>query len=125
MARNFFNEIRSLKLKDLPDRILPMLSPNNLKAAVGRGLDNYHAKYIETSSVDPLFHVCFGGMALSYLVGVELISSVSPRKRVAVRAASAISFLFFLFCGSAVAVRINWQTLASIFPIVSMLSTLE
>ncbi|KAL9255117.1 hypothetical protein AKJ16_DCAP21698 [Drosera capensis] len=70
MARNFFNEIRSLKLKDLPDRILPMLSPNNLKAAVGRGLDNYHAKYIETSSVDPLFHV-----------GVELISSVSPRKR--------------------------------------------
>ncbi|KAL3632160.1 hypothetical protein CASFOL_025144 [Castilleja foliolosa] len=35
-----------------------------------RGLDNYHANYIETSSVQPLYHICFGGMLFSYLVAL-------------------------------------------------------
>ncbi|MCL7035116.1 hypothetical protein MKW94_002809 [Papaver nudicaule] len=33
-------------------------------------MDNYHQKYILTGSIDPLLHVCFGGMAFSYLVAL-------------------------------------------------------
>ncbi|GAA0157193.1 hypothetical protein Leryth_016087 [Lithospermum erythrorhizon] len=47
-----------------------MASRNFLMRFVLKRLDNYHAKYIETSSVDPLLHVCFGGMAFSYLVAL-------------------------------------------------------
>ncbi|KAL6560048.1 hypothetical protein OROGR_005165 [Orobanche gracilis] len=41
-----------------------------LMNTVHRGLEGYHAKYIQTSSVQPLYHVCFGGMIFSYLVGL-------------------------------------------------------
>lgn len=68
--RSFYNEIRNMKVKDLPAHIKPMLSPSYIKDALNRGLDNYHKKYILTSSIDPLFHVCFGGMALSYLMAL-------------------------------------------------------
>ncbi|CAN6567206.1 hypothetical protein ACFX13_013287 [Malus domestica] len=68
--RRFYNEIKGLKVKELPDHIKPMLSVDYAKKAVQRGLDNYHAKYIQTSSVDPLLHVCFGGMIFSYLVAL-------------------------------------------------------
>ncbi|GAB2219996.1 hypothetical protein Droror1_Dr00007637 [Drosera rotundifolia] len=70
MARNFFNEIRHLKLSELPDRLKPMLSFNYPKGLIEKGLDDYHAKYIQTSSIDPLYHVCFGGMIFSYLVNL-------------------------------------------------------
>ncbi|XP_042496528.1 uncharacterized protein LOC122075534 [Macadamia integrifolia] len=68
--RNFYNEIRGLKVKDLPAYLKPMLSTNHAKQVVTRGLDNYHRKYIMTDSIDPLFHVCFGGMIFSYLVAL-------------------------------------------------------
>ncbi|XP_051114446.1 uncharacterized protein LOC127240051 [Andrographis paniculata] len=68
--RNFYNEIKGLKVKELPAHLKPMFSINYLKNTVKRGLDNYHAKYIETSSADPLYHICFGGMAFSYLVAL-------------------------------------------------------
>ncbi|CAN6703279.1 hypothetical protein ACFX13_040515 [Malus domestica] len=68
--RRFYNEIKGLKVKELPDHIKPMLSVDYAKKAVQRGLDNYHAKYIQTSSIDPLLHVCFGGMIFSYLVAL-------------------------------------------------------
>ncbi|XP_068331358.1 uncharacterized protein [Pyrus communis] len=68
--RRFYNEIKGLRVKELPDHIKPMLSVDYAKKAVQRGLDNYHAKYIQTSSVDPLLHVCFGGMIFSYLVAL-------------------------------------------------------
>ncbi|CAN6552074.1 unnamed protein product [Malus baccata var. baccata] len=68
--RRFYNEIKGLKVKELPDHIKPMLSVDYAKKAVQRSLDNYHAKYIQTSSVDPLLHVCFGGMIFSYLVAL-------------------------------------------------------
>ncbi|KAB2600060.1 hypothetical protein D8674_010331 [Pyrus ussuriensis x Pyrus communis] len=68
--RRFYNEIKGLKVKELPDHIKPMLSVDYAKKAVQRGLDNYNAKYIQTSSVDPLLHVCFGGMIFSYLVAL-------------------------------------------------------
>ncbi|KAE8676631.1 pathoproteinsis-related homeodomain protein-like isoform X1 [Hibiscus syriacus] len=42
-----------------------------VKKAVQRGLDNYHAKYIEADSIEPLYHVCFGGMVFSYLVALS------------------------------------------------------
>ncbi|KAL3585562.1 hypothetical protein D5086_012429 [Populus alba] len=47
-----------------------MLSLDYVKKSVQRGMDNYHAKYIETSSVDPVYHVCFGGMVLSYFLAL-------------------------------------------------------
>ncbi|XP_062077405.1 uncharacterized protein LOC133782201 [Humulus lupulus] len=68
--RNFYNEIRGLKLKELPGHVKPLLSIESAKNAVVRGLDNYNAKYIQTGSIDPLYHVCFGGMIFSYLVAL-------------------------------------------------------
>ncbi|XP_071722214.1 uncharacterized protein [Rutidosis leptorrhynchoides] len=66
--RRVYNEIKGLKVKEVPQHLKPMLSVNSMKNSIQKGLENYHAKYIQTSSVDPLYHVCFGGMAFSYLV---------------------------------------------------------
>ncbi|XP_050260566.1 uncharacterized protein LOC126705556 [Quercus robur] len=68
--RKFYSEIKGLKVKEVPEHVKPMLSTNYLKNAFQRWLDNYHAKYIQTSSVEPLFHVCYGGMIFSYLVAL-------------------------------------------------------
>lgn len=68
--RNFFNELRGLKVKEVPDKVKPMLSVSYIKDAVAKGIDNYHAKYIMTDSIQPLYHVCFGGMIFSYLVAL-------------------------------------------------------
>ncbi|RAL44057.1 unnamed protein product [Cuscuta campestris] len=68
--RNFYNEIKGMRVKELPAHLKPMLSINYARSAFKRGLDNYHAKYIETSSADPVYHVCFGGMLLSYLLAL-------------------------------------------------------
>ncbi|XP_073144611.1 uncharacterized protein [Henckelia pumila] len=68
--RSFYNEIKGLKVKELPARLKPIFTVSYVSSSVKRGLDNYHAKYIETSSIDPLYHVCFGGMALSYLLAL-------------------------------------------------------
>lgn len=68
--RSFYNEIKGMKVKDLPSYVKPMLSIDYVKKAISKGLDNYHAKYIQTSSIEPLFHVCFGGMIFSYLVAL-------------------------------------------------------
>ncbi|XXG58026.1 hypothetical protein AAC387_Pa04g0442 [Persea americana] len=68
--RSFYNQIKGMKVKDLPSHLKPMLSIDYAKKAISKGLDNYHAKYIQTSSIDPLLHVCFGGMIFSYLVAL-------------------------------------------------------
>ncbi|XP_038710187.1 uncharacterized protein LOC120004916 [Tripterygium wilfordii] len=68
--RQFYNEIKGMKVKEVPEHIKPMFSIGYVKQAIQRGLDNYHAKYIQTSSVDPLFHVCIGGMIFSYLLAL-------------------------------------------------------
>ncbi|KAF7134875.1 hypothetical protein RHSIM_Rhsim08G0249700 [Rhododendron simsii] len=68
--RKFYSEIRGLKVSEVPNHVKPMLSIDFVKNAVKKGLDNYHAKYIQTSSIDPLYHVCFGGMIFSYLVAL-------------------------------------------------------
>ncbi|XP_061361967.1 uncharacterized protein LOC133305743 [Gastrolobium bilobum] len=68
--RRFFNEIKGKKVSEVPEHVKPMLSFNYIKRSVQRALDNYHAKYIETDSPEPLFHVCYGGMIFSYLVAL-------------------------------------------------------
>ena len=68
--RSFYNEIKGMKVKELPSHLKPMFSMDYVKKTVERGLDNYNAKYIQTSSIDPLLHVCFGGMIFSYLVAL-------------------------------------------------------
>ncbi|KAK9097506.1 hypothetical protein Sjap_023003 [Stephania japonica] len=68
--RAFYNEIKGLKVKELPKHLKPMLSLSYVKEAVSRGMDNYHRKYILTSSPDPLFHICYGGLIFSYLVAL-------------------------------------------------------
>ncbi|RWR84261.1 Fiber protein Fb15 [Cinnamomum micranthum f. kanehirae] len=68
--RNFYNEIKGMKVKDLPSYIKPMLSIDYIKKSICKAMDNYNAKYIQTSSVDPVYHVCFGGMIFSYLVAL-------------------------------------------------------
>ncbi|OUZ99217.1 hypothetical protein BVC80_8967g23 [Macleaya cordata] len=68
--RNFFNEIKGLKVKELPSHLKPMFTVDYVKKSISKGMDNYHRKYIMTSSIDPLYHVCFGGMIFSYLVAL-------------------------------------------------------
>ncbi|CAA0808774.1 Unknown protein [Striga hermonthica] len=68
--RTFYNEIKGMKVKELPAYLKPRFTVDYVKNSVQRGLDNYHAKYIETSSVVPLYHICFGGMIFSYLVAL-------------------------------------------------------
>ncbi|KAL5549433.1 hypothetical protein UlMin_004664 [Ulmus minor] len=68
--RTFYNEIKGLKVKELPNHFKPMLSIDYVKKSALRGLDTYHAKYIQTNSIDPLYHICFGGMIFSYLVAL-------------------------------------------------------
>lgn len=59
-----------MKVKDLPSHIKPMLSIDYIKKSISKAMDNYNAKYIQTSSIDPVYHVCFGGMIFSYLVAL-------------------------------------------------------
>ncbi|CAN1808210.1 hypothetical protein LINPERHAP1_LOCUS25322 [Linum perenne] len=68
--RKFYNGIKGMKVNEVPNHVKPMVSLDYLKKSVQKGLDNYNAKYIQTSSIDPLYHVCFGGMAFSYLVAL-------------------------------------------------------
>ncbi|KAJ6847024.1 uncharacterized protein M6B38_284455 [Iris pallida] len=68
--RAFYNEIKGLRVRELPSHLKPKLSWDNVKKTVDRGVDRYIEKYIETSSVEPLFHVCIGGMIFSYLVAL-------------------------------------------------------
>ncbi|XP_071698871.1 uncharacterized protein [Rutidosis leptorrhynchoides] len=68
--RKFFNEIRGLKVSEVPAVVKKDFTPSNAKNIFTRWLDNYHAKYIQTDSIVPLYHVCFGGMIFSYLVAL-------------------------------------------------------
>ncbi|XP_027167680.1 uncharacterized protein LOC113767701 [Coffea eugenioides] len=68
--RNAYREMKGLKVKEVPAKLKPYFTVDYLKNAVQRGLDNYHAKYIQTSSFDPVYHVCIGGMIFSYLVAL-------------------------------------------------------
>ncbi|KAJ8447568.1 hypothetical protein Cgig2_031181 [Carnegiea gigantea] len=66
--RNLMNEIKGAKVRELPEKLKPILTLRFIKDAIERGLDAYHKKYIMTNSFQPVYHVCFGGMILSYLV---------------------------------------------------------
>ncbi|KAJ4833182.1 hypothetical protein Tsubulata_016053 [Turnera subulata] len=68
--RRVYNEIRGMKVSELPSYVKPKLSAGYVKSSLQKAYDNYHAKYIETDSVDPLLHVCVGGMIFSYLVAL-------------------------------------------------------
>ncbi|XVE98857.1 hypothetical protein REPUB_Repub03eG0144700 [Reevesia pubescens] len=68
--RKVYSEIKGMKVKEVPNYAKSMLSMDYVKKAFQRGLDNYHAKYIETDSIRPIYHICFGGMIFSYLVAL-------------------------------------------------------
>ncbi|XP_006646957.1 uncharacterized protein LOC102708307 [Oryza brachyantha] len=68
--RQLINEIRGMKVRDVPGYIKPRLSWENVKKSTDQAIDRYIEKYIDTSSPEPLFHVCFGIMAISYLVNL-------------------------------------------------------
>lgn len=68
--RRVYSEIKGKKVTELPGYIKSTFSMETVKTSVKRGLDNYNDKYIQTSSVEPLLHICFGGMAFSYLVAL-------------------------------------------------------
>ncbi|KAJ8628875.1 hypothetical protein MRB53_022198 [Persea americana] len=42
--RSFYNEIKGMKVKDLPSHIKPMLSIDYIKKSISKAMDNYHAK---------------------------------------------------------------------------------
>ncbi|RYQ91852.1 hypothetical protein Ahy_B09g097897 [Arachis hypogaea] len=57
-------------MTELPNYIKPKLSLDYIKNSINYGLDNYYTKYIKTNFTDPIYHICFGVMALSYLVNL-------------------------------------------------------
>ncbi|CAL0304762.1 unnamed protein product [Lupinus luteus] len=69
-SQKFFNELRTLKVKEVPQHVKPYLSFGFVKKSVEKGLENYRVKYIETNSADPVYHICFGGLIFSYLVAL-------------------------------------------------------
>ncbi|KVH97935.1 hypothetical protein Ccrd_023893 [Cynara cardunculus var. scolymus] len=68
--RQIFHEIRGMKVKDVSDHVKPLVIMSNLRTSIQRTMDNYHAKNFQSDSIQPLYHVCFGGMILSYLVAL-------------------------------------------------------
>lgn len=68
--RAFYNEIKGLKVRELPAYLKPRLTWENIKKTTDQAADTYIDKYIETSSSMPLYHVCIGGMILSYLLAL-------------------------------------------------------
>ncbi|MFQ6666764.1 hypothetical protein Gotur_033002 [Gossypium turneri] len=68
--RKVYSEIKGMKVKEVPNYVKPMLSMDYVKKAFQKGLDNYNSKHIQTDSIQPLYHVCFGGMVFSYLVAL-------------------------------------------------------
>ncbi|XVF78958.1 hypothetical protein PTKIN_Ptkin14bG0180400 [Pterospermum kingtungense] len=68
--RKVLSEIKGMKVKEVPNHVKPMLSMDYIKKSIQRGLNNYNEKYIQTDSIAPLYHVCFGGMIFSYLVAL-------------------------------------------------------
>ncbi|CAL0306997.1 unnamed protein product [Lupinus luteus] len=41
-----------------------------MKKVMNRGLESYNVNFIQSNSGEPMYHVCFGGMAFSYLVAL-------------------------------------------------------
>ncbi|WOL13448.1 hypothetical protein Cni_G22218 [Canna indica] len=68
--RAFYNGIPGMKVRDVPSYLKPKLSWDYIKKSTDQAVDRYIEKYIETSSIQPLYHVCFGGMIFSYLVSL-------------------------------------------------------
>ncbi|XP_072962508.1 uncharacterized protein [Typha angustifolia] len=68
--RAFYNEIKGMKVRELPGFLKPRLTWDHIKKTTDKAVDRYIEKYIDTSSVEPLFHVCIGGMIFSYLVAL-------------------------------------------------------
>ncbi|XP_042431294.1 uncharacterized protein LOC122017688 [Zingiber officinale] len=68
--RAFYNEIKGLKVRDLPAYVKPKLSWEYIKSSTDKAVDRYIEKYIDTSSIQPLYHVIIGGMVISYLVAL-------------------------------------------------------
>jgi hypothetical protein len=68
--RALYNEIRGMKVREVPAYLKPRLTWANVKKSADQAVDRYIEKYIETNSPEPLFHLCFGGMAFSYLVNL-------------------------------------------------------
>jgi hypothetical protein len=68
--RALYNEIRGMKVREVPGHLKPRLTWENVKKSTDQAIDRYIDNYIETSSPQPLFHVCFGGMAFFYLVNL-------------------------------------------------------
>ncbi|KAG2322029.1 hypothetical protein Bca4012_057159 [Brassica carinata] len=68
--RRVYSKIKGKKVKERRSHIKSSFSTQFVKTYVKRGLNNYNDKYIQTSSVQPLLHFCFGGMAFYYLVAL-------------------------------------------------------
>ncbi|KAL4339196.1 hypothetical protein GQ457_08G002430 [Hibiscus cannabinus] len=98
--RKVYSEIKGMKLKELPSYFKPMLSVGYVKKAVQRGLDNYHAKYIETDSIEPLYHVSSSSRAQATRRATRpsLIPSSLKMARIRLRIdlTIVISFIFLL-----------------------------
>ncbi|KAI5070672.1 hypothetical protein GOP47_0015015, partial [Adiantum capillus-veneris] len=70
MAMQFLNNLKGVKVKDVPQHIKPLLSREKANKAVHEFLEDYKRKYIETSSIKPLHHVLIGVGVISYLLAL-------------------------------------------------------
>ncbi|MCO5574553.1 hypothetical protein L7F22_028341 [Adiantum nelumboides] len=70
MAMQFLSNLRGMKVKDVPQHIKPLLSREKVTKTVHDFIEDYKRKYIETSSIQPLYHVLIGVGVFSYLIAL-------------------------------------------------------
>ncbi|KAK7291865.1 hypothetical protein RIF29_07359 [Crotalaria pallida] len=69
-GREDVSEIVELRIERSENRELRMVVIRMMKNLINKGLNSYNANFIQTNSGDPIYHVCFIGMAFSYLVAL-------------------------------------------------------
>ncbi|GLJ20789.1 hypothetical protein SUGI_0379060 [Cryptomeria japonica] len=69
-VKKLWNEMRQLKVKEVPGYIKPKLSKDYIRERLYQAMEEYHAKYIQTSSIKPFNHAVYTLTAISYLVAL-------------------------------------------------------
>uniref|UniRef100_M8BHT3 Uncharacterized protein n=1 Tax=Aegilops tauschii TaxID=37682 RepID=M8BHT3_AEGTA len=86
--RALYNEIRAMKVREVPAYLKPRLTWANVKKSTDQAVDRYIEKYIETSSADPLFSAAWPSRT-SWACPRSAATSSTSRSTAATRSGSA------------------------------------
>ncbi|KAL8136945.1 hypothetical protein V2J09_002946 [Rumex salicifolius] len=93
--RNFFNGLRGLKVKEVPDHVKPLMKVSNAKNAFERWLENYHAKRIQShlSTMSALVE-WLSPTSLPFPRSAAILSTSSTPRSTATRSIDPLRSLF-------------------------------